>query len=280
MRSNSCVSGEFYQAAATRYAGAVLILLPPSEGKTAATSGTPVSLDALSHPSLNATRESIARELAEVSAAPNALEQLGVGASLVEEVARNTQLDCEPATYGRDVYSGVLYEALGFASLTKKQLALADASVRVVSGLWGLVAPSDKIPAYRLSMGVSLGKLGKLSTQWKKVLDAELAPLARGSVIVDCRSATYVAAWKPAATLDTQWVTVKVLRDLNGKRTVVSHNAKHARGILARHLLIRRGAAPKTAEQLLKAARECDHFIEATLIKGKANAYTLELVVL
>lgn len=258
----------------------MLILLPPSEGKTAATSGVPVSLDAMSHPALNATRSLILDELARVSARPDALSALGVGASLVAEVERNTRLCAEPAGLGRDIYSGVLYDALGFDSMTDEQLALADSSVRVVSGLWGLVAPSDRIPAYRLSMGVSLGGAGKLAGLWKKELNAELAPLAQGGVIVDCRSATYVAAWKPAASLDTEWVAVKVLRELNGKRSVVSHNAKHARGVLARHLLTRVGSAPASAEELLKAARECDHFIEASLIKGKANAFTLELVVL
>lgn len=263
-----------------RYSGAVLILLPPSEGKTPAASGQPFDVDALSHPSLNATRSLIVDELARVSAQTNALEVLGVGASLGADVERNTRLRQEPAGPGLSIYTGVLYDALGYSTLSAQQLALADRTVRVVSGLWGLVAPSDMIPAYRLSMGVNLGAVGKLAAAWKKVLDAELAPMAQGNVIVDCRSATYVAAWKPSAKMETDFVSVKVLRELNGKRSVVSHNAKHARGVLARHLLTRDGAEPKTAQELLEAARECGHFIEANLLPGKGNASTLELVVL
>lgn len=257
----------------------MLILLPPSEGKTPAVSGAPVSMGELSHPSLNGLREVLLDELAQVSAAPNALSVLGVGASLVADVERNTRLRVEPAGAASAIYSGVLYDALDYASMTDENLALAQKSVRVVSALWGLVAPQDRIPAYRLSMGVALGAVGKLGGAWKKLLDAELAPLAQGSVVVDCRSSTYVAAWKPAAGLDTQWVSVKVLRELNGKRSVVSHNAKHTRGVLARHLLTRAGAQPSTAKELLAAAQEHPDFLEASLHHTKGNAYTLEIVV-
>jgi cytoplasmic iron level regulating protein YaaA (DUF328/UPF0246 family) len=220
------------------------------------------------------------------------MEVLGVGASLAAEVSRNVTLWQEPAGPAREIYSGVLYDALGFGSVSEGQLALADESVRVVSAAWGLVAPSDRIPAYRLSMGVNLDagagagagvgvarSVGKVAAAWRKVLDAELAPLAEGGVVVDCRSATYVAAWKPAARLETDWVSVKVLRELNGKRSVVSHNAKHTRGVLARHLLTRTGAQPQCAEELLVAARECPDFLEANLIPGKGNASVLEIVV-
>ncbi len=256
----------------------MLILLPPSEGKTPG-SGTPVDFSALSHPALNATRSLIVDELVKVSSAPHAMEALGVGASLAAEVSRNVTLRQEPAGPAREIYSGVLYDALGFGSLSEGQLALADDSVRVVSAVWGLVAPGDQIPAYRLSMSVNLGGIGKVAAAWWKVLDTELAPLAEGGVVVDCRSATYVAAWKPSARLETDWVSVKVLRELNGKRSIVSHNAKHARGVLARHLLTRTGAQPQSADELLAAARECSHFLEANLIPGKGNASTLEIVV-
>jgi cytoplasmic iron level regulating protein YaaA (DUF328/UPF0246 family) len=43
---------------------------------------------------------------------------------------------------------------------------------------------------------------------------------------------------------------------VNGSRKVVSHFAKHTRGELARHLLSRRGKAPATPRDLLRAARE------------------------
>ena len=72
------------------YAGGMLILLPPSEGKTAPRSGAPLDLDALALADADgvtsARRELLAR-LAEVSARDDAATLLGVGASLADEVA-------------------------------------------------------------------------------------------------------------------------------------------------------------------------------------------------
>jgi cytoplasmic iron level regulating protein YaaA (DUF328/UPF0246 family) len=82
---------------------------------------------------------------------------------------------------------------------------------------------------------------------------------------LDCRSSTYAAAWAPPAA---QTVTVNVFTEVNGARKVVSHFAKHTRGELARHLLARRGKAPETPAQLLKAGREK---WAAELIPGSAR---------
>lgn len=63
-------------------------------------------------------------------------------------------------------------------------------------------------------------------------------------------------------------MNVNVFNEANGKRTVVSHFAKHTRGELARHLLTRRGKAPETPDQLLKAASEIR---TAELVEGTAR---------
>ncbi len=219
------------------------------------------------------------KELQRVSAQPDALTVLSVGASIAPEVERNITLDQQPAAPASSIYSGVLYAAAHLGELNGEAAMRAQNCVVTVSALWGAVSPTDAIPAYRLSMNTNLGDLGRLSTLWRKELDAVLAPRATGDVVVDCRSSSYIAAWKPAATLPTEWVSVKVLRDVNGKRSVVSHNAKHARGVLTHHLLTRNGEEPRTAQALAQAARECDHFLEVTLHDGPKNTATLELVV-
>ncbi len=71
--------------------------------------------------------------------------------------------------------------------------------------------------------------------------------------MVDCRSSTYAAAWSPPVE---NTVAVNVYQERDGKRTVVSHFAKHTRGELARHLITRRGKIPESPAQLLRAAQE------------------------
>jgi cytoplasmic iron level regulating protein YaaA (DUF328/UPF0246 family) len=218
------------------YGVPVLILLPPSEGKTAPVAGPPVDLETLSHPSLASARQRVGDALITVSGRRNALHALEAGPSLAGEVKRNRSLWTNPADAAARVYTGVLYDAAGMSSWDAQQLAHAHDRIRIISALWGAVSPADAIPAYRLSMGTALGRIGPLAAYWRKHLTTELTPLAGDGVVVDCRSGGYVAAWKPANP--AQWARIRVERDLGGSRTVVSHHAKHARGVLAGHLAL------------------------------------------
>jgi len=113
-------------------------------------------------------------------------------------------------------------------------------------------------------------------------LGAALDERAAGDVVVDCRSATYAAAWRPRTTGDdaAQHVAVRVLREAGGKRSVVSHNAKHTRGVLTGHL-VRRAGDVGSADDLAKAADELvgTDLLDATLHDDGRGRFTLELVV-
>lgn len=231
----------------------MLILLPPSEGKSPAVKGTAVDLESLHFPELTAARHTVLTALATASQDPDAHSILGVGASLSAEVLRNTSLRDQPSGPAYQIYSGVLYDALGYATLTPVQRRRAQESVVVVSALWGALGFGDRIPAYRLSMSVSLPDTGTLSSFWKQRLSGPLGGRAGDSLVIDCRSSTYAAAW---TGVPERTVAVNVFQERDGRRSVVSHAAKHTRGLLARHLLTRRSKQPDTAEQLLKAARE------------------------
>lgn len=227
----------------------------------------------LSFPVLNSYRAKVLDALGTVSAHQDALALLGVGASLKDDVERNTRLHAEPAAPAHQVYSGVLYDALGYRSMTPAQRRRADESVLVISALWGAIRFADSVPAYRLSMSTALPDVGRLASFWKPQLTDALGETAAGQLLVDCRSSTYAAAWTPPPA-DT--VTVNVFTEVNGERKVVSHFAKHTRGELARHLLTRRGKAPQTPEQVQKAAAEK---WQAELIPGTARkAHALNVI--
>lgn len=230
----------------------MLLLLPPSEGKTPAPRrARPVDLSTLARPALTDAREAVLDALADASARPDAVDVLGVGPSLAPEVARNTRLRTEPATDVARVYSGVLFAALGLDDLDAGDRRRARRHVVVVSALWGALSPGDRVPAYRLAMGTDLPGVGPLARHWRRaltpVLDAEV-----DGVVVDCRSAPYAAAWRPAGDAAEVSVMVRVLLG----DTVVSHHAKHTRGLLARHLLTRPARVPRNPQQLAEAAAE------------------------
>lgn len=240
----------------------VLILLPPSEGKTAHAEGAPFEIEDLSFPELSAERRLVLDALAEVSARDDAMDLLGVGASLANEVARNINLHTEPAAKAHDIYSGVLFEALDYASLDEAARRRADESVIVISALWGAVRFGDRIPPYRLSMSVKLEPLGKLATWWKKRLAPVLDEAAGSQLIVDARSSTYAAAYKPASG---NTVAVNVFQLRNGTPKVVSHFAKHTRGEVAR-FLVEQPVEPRNPGELLDLVQTK---WEASLVEDK-----------
>lgn len=260
----------------------MLILLPPSEGKNPPKRGRPLDLDTLSYPELSDARQQAMAALARVSASPDALKTLKVGDSLAQEVQRNTTLAGAPTAPASSVYTGVLFEAAGLSALTGGAKRRANSHVRIISALWGALSPADRIPAYRLSMGASLPGLPPLARFWSGHLTDSIGHVT--GVVLDCRSGPYIPAWTPPA--GTTWLSVRVVQEQNGVRKVVSHHAKHTRGLLTGHLLRREAAMPKTAEQILAAAQE----LIGTAIIGaelhpapnsgaKSGPGTLELVV-
>jgi cytoplasmic iron level regulating protein YaaA (DUF328/UPF0246 family) len=206
----------------------VLILLPPSESKTGRTRGRPADPERLSFPELASTRADVAAALAQVSAHADAPALLGVSGNLLADIAHNTRLGSAPAVPVADLYTGVLYAALDLASMDPATRRRANRWLVVVSALFGALRPADKVPPYRLSMGVNLGELGPLASVWRGPLAAVLPIAAGRGVIVDCRSSTYAAAWVPQGELATRWVQIRV--------PGATHMAKHTRGLVARHL--------------------------------------------
>ncbi|GGL25868.1 peroxide stress protein YaaA [Phycicoccus endophyticus] len=208
----------------------MLILLPPSESKWNRPRGRPADPASWSFPQLAPARAEVAAALARVSASPAAGEVLGVSPRLHEEVRRNLELDTLPATPGAQVYTGVLFDALGLASLDPAARRRADRWVVVVSALHGAVRLRDRVTAYRLSMGTDLPGVGPLARWWRPVLEEPLTRAAGRGVVLDCRSAAYAAAWAPGPALAERWVHVRV--------PGASHGAKHTRGLVARHVCL------------------------------------------
>jgi cytoplasmic iron level regulating protein YaaA (DUF328/UPF0246 family) len=217
----------------------VLVLLPPSESKAVPPRrGAAVDLAHLSFPELIDVRTRILEALLETSAHPQALARLGVGASLADEVARNLTLPTAPTRPAHAVYTGVLYDALGWSTLSAGARRRGANRVLISSALWGVLRPNDRVPSYRLSMDGDLPGLGTLARQWRSVLPEVLESAAgRKGLIVDCRSGPYAAAAPITGPLAARAVAVRVLRETDGRRSVVSHLAKHTRGEVTRHLL-------------------------------------------
>lgn len=226
-----------------------MILLPPSEGKATGRRGRPMRLDDLFLPALTEARRQVLEALAVVSARPDALQVLSVGASLVDDVAANQRVFDAPSLRARDLYTGVLYDALDLPGLGGPDLRRATSRIVVMSAAHGALRLNDRVAPYRLSMDVDLPGVGPLARFWEPRL-AQLLPDEVGSgLVVDCRSTTYRGAWRPTRELADRWVVI----DVPG----ASHWAKHTRGLVARRLC--QVSAPTRATQLPAALGESFH---------------------
>ena len=144
-----------------------------------------------------------------------------------------------PAIAAGRLYTGVLYSALEIGTLP----ARAARNIVIVSAQFGALRPADRVPAYKREMDASY---------WREALRAPLEEAAGGRVVLDCRSATYAAAWRPARGSAITRVHVGVVEERDGVRRVVSHFAKKTRGEVARHVLAC-GVRPRTANELCDA---------------------------
>ena len=233
----------------------MLILLPPSEGKTPPRRGKPLDLGSLSFPALAPHRAEVLDALTSLCTSEPvdvAAKVLGLGSTQLADVARDARLSQAPTARADAVYSGVLYEALDLPSLDAAARRRATSWLAVASGLFGLLRPSDRVPAYRLSGDVSLPGLGTVSTYWGRRLDATVREAAGRGLVVDLRSSTYTPFWRPGPDLAPKVVTMRVLHEVDGQRKVVSHFNKATKGRIVRALL-EDGTAPGTP------ARFADH---------------------
>lgn len=210
------------------------IILPPSETKSPGGDGAPLDLSGLVFADLAGIRSSIASAVVKLSRTPaKAMSILGLGERLAGEVSKNAELREAPTMPAVERYTGVLFDALSVATLRAAERRRADERLMIGSALFGVVAATDMIPAYRLSAGSQLPSIGNLAPVWRPALQPLLTELANQELVVDLRSGAYQAlAPIPEA------ITARVLSEkLNGARSVVSHANKHTKGLLARALV-------------------------------------------
>lgn len=246
----------------------MLVLLPPSEGKADGGNGPALDLDDLSFPALTPVRERLVAALERAAHTdPARLRRaLGLSEQQAGEVAKNAALRTAPTLPALQRYTGVVYDNLDHASLRGTARRRATTSLVVASALFGLLRPTDRVPAYRLSGGNAVPGLGSLTALWRPALEPELA--AHRGLVVDLRSGVYATlARVPGA------VEVRVLRDADGRRTVVSHDNKHTKGRLAR-ALCQHGA--RTVADVAELARTCADDVE--LDRRRGDGHRLDLV--
>jgi cytoplasmic iron level regulating protein YaaA (DUF328/UPF0246 family) len=228
----------------------VIFLLPPSEGKTPPSKGPRFASAKLVFPELSEKRLGLMKALENFCTIQPELaaKALDLGPKQSNLLAINAELmkaHCAPAI---KIYTGVLYDHLGYGTLTAPAQARADSSILISSALFGFVTPADPIPAYRLSGGSVIPAIGSLAVFWKTALLASLAQ-NKHELILDLRSGSYEKL-SPVKNMDQPIVSVKVLTRVNGVLKPVTHFNKATKGDLVRAACLFSGNFPTTVGRL------------------------------
>lgn len=177
--------------------------------------------------------------------------------SISEKLARQSQQrfksflpdpahdDTKPAALA---FAGDTYLGLEAGSLEAEELAYAQDHLRILSGLYGLLRPLDRIQPYRLEMGSRLAtRRGKsLYQYWGDRLARAMNRAAAevGAVaILNCASVEYFSAL-PEAVLNLPVISPLFLEDCGDEAKIISFFAKKARGAMARFVMQNRITDP------------------------------------
>ncbi|WP_374317349.1 peroxide stress protein YaaA [Aquabacterium sp.] len=141
-------------------------------------------------------------------------------------------------------FNGDVYEGLDAGSLKQGDLDWAQGHIRMLSGLYGILRPLDWMQPYRLEMGTKLpNPRGKDLYAWwgdtlAEYLDRELAEQG-DDVIINLASQEYFKSVNRKALKAR--VVECVFEDWKGGAwKVISFHAKRARGLMARHAILRK----------------------------------------
>jgi len=136
-------------------------------------------------------------------------------------------------------FSGDVYKGLDVYTLPEEHIDSMQNSLRILSGLYGLLKPLDLIKPYRLEMGTSLkiNSSNNLYEFWGSFITDYLnQEMGKEEILVNLASKEYFKAVQ-SKNLKATLVT-PIFKDYkNGKLKIISFFAKKARGQMARYIL-------------------------------------------
>ena len=121
----------------------------------------------------------------------------------------------------------------------KRQIELLQNTVRIISGLYGILKPLDLVQPYRLEMGtkLSFGKNKNLYDYWKVQLTKSInEELKQGELFLNLASNEYVKAID-TKVLKTTMITANFKQLKNGEYKTIAIFSKRARGLMTRYVI-------------------------------------------
>lgn len=143
-----------------------------------------------------------------------------------------------------EAYTGVVFKALGYGSLSDKARLMCNEDVRIISSLYGLLRPDDIIKSYRLDFTTKVSPVGTaLNSFWKKDVTIQLVKTIKSeghSEILNLlpSDAAKCIDWKIVKRFCKVWkIDFIEIKEGGETKTPAASKLKTMRGTLLRSIL-------------------------------------------
>ena len=136
-------------------------------------------------------------------------------------------------------FNGDVYRGIDAYSIAENKIDFLQNTVRIISGLYGLLKPLDLIQPYRLEMGtkIPVGASKNLYEFWRrKLTDAINQELKDGEIFLNLASNEYIKAID-IKVLKTPMITANFKQLKDGNYKTIAIFSKRARGLMTRYII-------------------------------------------
>ena len=164
-------------------------------------------------------------------------------------------------------FEGDVFKHLGAKDLNKDQIHYMNNNLRILSGIYGLLKPSDEMNPYRLEMGTRHNFSGSVSLYefWGNKIAKELLDELGNAYLFNLASEEYFSSVSKFLNSE-KIINFRFLTLSDGKAKVVGVIAKRARGEMAKYLIQNKVASNEGIEKFSALGFEFKEF--------KDNCYT------
>jgi len=183
----------------------------------------------------NILRDKSPQELSELMSISSSLGELNYQRNNSWKLPFNSS-NSRQAIYA---FNGDVYKGIDAYSISEDKIKLMQDTVRIISGLYGLLKPLDLIQPYRLEMGTKMpiGSNKNLYEFWRrKLTDSINQELKNGEVFLNLASNEYIKAID-TKVLKSPMITANFKQLKDGNYKTIAIFSKKARGLMTRYII-------------------------------------------
>lgn len=160
----------------------------------------------------------------------------------VYEYFQTFDFDTTPRRAAALSYNGIAYKGLNAHDFLKEDFDFAQQHLNIISGLYGILRPSDEIKPYRLEMMRKIAPQGHktLYSFWQETLNAYLSTKLKKdeNVIINVASNEYSKVFqKNKLPKGVKIIDIQFLQQENDDLKQIVVHSKKARGMMARFII-------------------------------------------